>query len=83
MTPQLHPSVVATTTDSGMVLLHQDSGRYYELNPTGATIVQSLADGTDPVQELMRRTSVSQDRAAQDVSTFLQSLHSRGLVVQR
>ncbi|GAA3463428.1 PqqD family peptide modification chaperone [Saccharothrix longispora] len=35
-----------------MVLLDRDSGRYFELNATGAAIVRSLTEGTDPVQEL-------------------------------
>ncbi|MEV0680235.1 hypothetical protein AB0I60_27340 [Actinosynnema sp. NPDC050436] len=32
MIPRLHPKVVTTATDTGMVLLDQEAGRYFELN---------------------------------------------------
>lgn len=83
MTLRLHPDVVATATESGMVLLDQQAGRYFELNPTGATIVQALAEGTDPVRELVERSAVSEQRAARDVTAFLEALTSRGLAVAR
>lgn len=81
MTPRLHPTVVATATDNGMVLLDQTTGRYYELNTTGATIIHSLTEGTDPVQDLVAQTSVSQEQAIRDAAAFLGELRSRGLTV--
>ncbi|MCH6161042.1 lasso peptide biosynthesis PqqD family chaperone [Streptomyces marispadix] len=83
MTLRLHPKVAATTTDSGMVLLDQNAGRYFELNATGATVVRALTDGADPVQQLMQRASVPKDQAAQDVAEFLETLRSRGLAVDQ
>lgn len=83
MTPRLHPDVLATTTDTGMVLLDQHAGRYYELNPTGAAVVESLLAGTDPVRDLVRRTSVPEQQAARDVDAFLRVLRDHGLAVTR
>ncbi|MFI9452453.1 lasso peptide biosynthesis PqqD family chaperone [Amycolatopsis sp. NPDC052450] len=84
MTLHLHPRVAVTTTDTGMVLLDQNSGRYWELNPTAATVIQVMMDGGVPeqaVQNLVRRTSVTAERASRDVTTFLDTLRSRGLAV--
>ena len=83
MTLRLHPKVVATATDKGMVLLDQSAGRYFELNPTGATVVQALTDGSDPVREVTRRSAVTQEQAARDVGAFLETLRSRGLAVDQ
>ncbi|MGP4110156.1 lasso peptide biosynthesis PqqD family chaperone [Streptomyces sp. 4N509B] len=45
MTLALGPDVVTTDVDDGLVLLDQRSGRYWQLNRTGAVALRRLLDG--------------------------------------
>ncbi|MFF1692219.1 lasso peptide biosynthesis PqqD family chaperone [Streptomyces sp. NPDC058257] len=41
----LDPDVAVAETDDGAVLLHQLTGRYWQLNRTGADVLRLLLDG--------------------------------------
>lgn len=83
MTFKLRDGVSSADTDYGSVLLDEDSGRYWNLNPTAARILRLLLDGGTPdqaVQELTERYSVDAGTAGRDLRELLDGLRSAGLV---
>jgi hypothetical protein len=75
--------VSVADTDYGQVLLDERTGRYWQLNPTGAFIVRHLLDGGDENQAVAALTAeyqVAEATARQDVSALVASLRSAGLV---
>jgi len=86
MTLKLRDGVSAADTDDGMALLDEDSGQYWNLNPTAALALRTLLDGgtaAQAVQELTRQYAVDADSAGQDVEDLVGELHSAGLVKER
>jgi Coenzyme PQQ synthesis protein D (PqqD) len=85
MTLNLRDGVSTADTDYGIALLDQDSGEYWNLNPTGALVLRTLLKGgtsADAVQALVERYDVDADSASRDVQDLLGGLHSAGLVAQ-
>jgi len=85
MTLNLRDGVSTADTDYGIALLDEDSGEYWNLNPTGALVFRTLlAGGTsaDAVQALVERYDVDAGSASRDVQDLLGGLHSAGLVAQ-
>jgi hypothetical protein len=85
MTLNLRDGVSTADTDYGIALLDEDSGEYWNLNPTGALVLRTLLAGgtsTDAVQALVERYDVDADSASRDVRDLLGGLHSAGLVAQ-
>ena len=85
MTLKLRDGVSTADTDYGTALLDEDSGEYWNLNPTGSLVLQTLLEGgtsTDAVQALVERYDVDADSASRDVQDLLGGLRSAGLVVQ-
>jgi len=83
MTLKLRDGVSAADTDYGMALLDEDSGRYWNLNPTAALALRTLLDGASTAQavrELTEQYAVDADTASQDVEALLGDLRSAGLV---
>jgi Coenzyme PQQ synthesis protein D (PqqD) len=83
MTLKLRSGVSAADTDYGLVLLDEDSGQYWNLNPTAALALRTLLDGGTPeqaVQELTGQFAVDADTASRDVQDLISDLHSAGLV---
>ena len=86
MTLQLRDGVSAADTDYGMALLDEDSGQYWNLNPTAALALRTLLDGgttAQAVQELTEQYAVDADTASQDVDNLVGELHSAGLVKEQ
>ncbi|MFJ7418791.1 lasso peptide biosynthesis PqqD family chaperone [Streptomyces uncialis] len=84
MSLTLRTDVTATDTDGGMVLLDQRGGRYWQLNPAGATVLRLLLDGRSPqevAERLARDSSVAAERALSDVRTLVDALSEARLVV--
>ena len=50
MTLKLRDGVSVADTDYGMALLDEDSGQYWNLNPTGALALRMLLDGGTTAQ---------------------------------
>lgn len=75
---------VSMVDDAGSaVLLDERTGRYFQLNRTGTSIVRGLLDGhsvDDTAQRLARRHPVPVDRARTDVLRLLDQLADAGLV---
>ena len=64
MTWKLRDGVSTADTDYGIALLDEDSGEYWNLNPTGALVLRTLLEGgtsTDAVQALVERYDVDVD----------------------
>lgn len=83
MTLKLREGVSAADTDYGIALLDEDSGQYWNLNPTGALTLRTLLDGGTPeqaVQALTEQYAVDADSASRDVQDLMSGLRSAGLV---
>jgi Coenzyme PQQ synthesis protein D (PqqD) len=85
VTLKLRDGVSTADTDYGMALLDEDSGRYWNLNPTAALALRTLLGGgttAQAVQELAGQYAVDADTANQDVEDLVVELHSAGLVTE-
>jgi Coenzyme PQQ synthesis protein D (PqqD) len=83
MTLKLYDGVFTADTEYGTALLDEDSGRYWNLNPTGALILRTLlAGGTiaQAAEELAEQYVVDADTATRDVQELIDELRSAGLV---
>jgi hypothetical protein len=83
MTLKLRDGVSAAETDYGITLLDEDSGQYWNLNPTGVLVLRTLLDGGTPaqaVQELTVKYAVDAETASRDVEDLVGGLRSSGLV---
>jgi hypothetical protein len=85
MTLKLRDGVSTADTDYGTALLDEDSGEYWNLNPSGALVLRTLLEGgtsTDAVQALVERYDIDTDAASRDIQDLLGELRSAGLVAQ-
>jgi Coenzyme PQQ synthesis protein D (PqqD) len=83
---QLRADVTTADTDDGMVLLDERTGRYWQLNQTGARVLRLLLDSATPhqvAQTLAAQHPVSTEQATADVTAFLARLRTAGLVTER
>ena len=83
MTLELRDGVSAADTDYGIMLLDEDSGEYWNLNPTAAVVLRTLLDGGSPEQavgELTGQYAVDAETASRDVQDLVVGLRSAGLV---
>lgn len=83
MTLKLRDDVFLAETEYGIALLNESSGQYWNLNPTGALILQTLLGGGSPAhaaEELTRQYEVDIDSAGQNVQELVGTLLSVGLV---
>jgi hypothetical protein len=83
---QLRDGVSTADTDYGMALLDEDSGQYWNLNPTAALALRILLDGgttARAVRELTEQYAVDADTASQDIEDLVGELHSAGLVEEQ
>ncbi|WP_369359738.1 lasso peptide biosynthesis PqqD family chaperone [Streptomyces sp. cg2] len=83
MSISLAEGVVLAETESGAVLLDERSGRYWQLNGSGARVLQKLLAGAVPAEAgaaAANGAKVSSEQAEQDVNTLLDKLHQAGLV---
>lgn len=83
MALQFRTDISTADTEYGTVLLDERSGRYWQLNATGALVVRTLlAGGTraEAVAALMEQFEVDDSQASDDVAELLDGLRSAGLV---
>ncbi|MGW7253166.1 lasso peptide biosynthesis PqqD family chaperone [Streptomyces sp. NPDC054834] len=81
---RLHPDVVSTETDDGTVLLNERTGRYWQLNNTGARVLRGLLDGreaTGIAADLADRHGIDLQQAERDVTAVIERLSGAKLVV--
>lgn len=80
---RLRPDVVTTDTDDGVVLLDERSGRYWQLNPTGADVLRALLDGEHPdhvAREITTRYRTDFEQVQHDVAELIERLSAAKLV---
>jgi hypothetical protein len=76
-TLRLRPYVSATETQSGMVLLDQRTGRYWQLNATASLVLRGLLEGPTTEEAagwLAARHPEASERSADDVASLVRSL---------
>lgn len=81
---RLHPDVSTTDTDDGTVLLNERTGRYWQLNNTGAHVLRELLDGHEPAAiagGLASRYGIDSQQAERDVSAVIERLRGSELVI--
>jgi Coenzyme PQQ synthesis protein D (PqqD) len=80
---KLRDGISAADTDYGIALLDEDSGEYWNLNPTAALVLRTLLRGGTPeqaAQELTEQYAVDAETAGRDVQELVGGLNSAGLV---
>lgn len=85
MALKLRAGVSTAEVDYGTALLDEDQGRYWNLNPTGALVLQTLlAGGTaeQAARALADQYAVDLDNASRDVRELVDELRSAGLLEQ-
>jgi hypothetical protein len=74
--------VSTAETDYGTVLLDERAGDYWELNPTGSLVVDTLMRGGDEaaaVAALADEFDIDPTQAKQDVEALVKELRASGL----
>lgn len=77
------PSVRASISDDGLVLLDVDAGLVLSSNAAGARIWQLIEQGrtcSEIARLLVDECAISLERAERDVAAFVADLTARGLV---
>ena len=77
------PNVLAKRVDDGIVLVHLESNRVYELNSTAAFLWDALADGSTAAeleQRLALEFDVETEQLAREVAELLGQLTSERLI---
>jgi coenzyme PQQ synthesis protein D (PqqD) len=80
---RLCPDIATTDTDDGLVLLDERTGRYWQLNLTGAHVLGALLEGRHPdhiAQDLVFRYRIDLHQAQRDVTALTDQLHAAKLV---
>lgn len=83
MTATLRPDISTTDTEDGMVLLNERTGNYFQINPSGALVLNALVNGAEIHQAaslLTQRYTVTHDRAIADITALIDHLRTAGLV---
>lgn len=78
---RLRAEVVAVDTGDARVLLDERTGRYFQLNRSGALILDAALAGEDAAERLTEAYAVHPDEAAADVAALVEGLRAAGLVV--
>ena len=84
MSPQLRSEIATTDTEDGLVLLDERTGRYWQLNPTGAHVLHALLEGQPPEQiatDLATHYRTDPHQVKQDITALTDRLHAAKLVV--
>jgi hypothetical protein len=79
----LYEHVTVAETDYGAVLLDQKTGRYWQLNPTAALIIDTLlAGGSDDAaaRAVASRFDVDEQRVREDIAELLERMTAAGVV---
>lgn len=75
-------NVSTAETDYGTVLLDERAGDYWELNPTGTLVVNTLMGGgdeADAVAAVADEFDIDLAQAKRDVDALVQQLRASGL----
>ncbi|MFI6040785.1 lasso peptide biosynthesis PqqD family chaperone [Nocardia sp. NPDC051321] len=79
----LRKNVLDAQTDDGLALLDGDTGRYFDLNPTGALVLRVLLEGGTPADAARTLTieyGIDLPTATRDVEDLLAELRAAHLL---
>ncbi|MCO1580719.1 lasso peptide biosynthesis PqqD family chaperone [Crossiella sp. SN42] len=85
MAIRLRAGVLDAETEYGTVLLDEDSGEYWELNPTATTVLRTLLAGGTPegaAAVLSEDYAVDLAAATRDVDELVQALVAARLIAR-
>ncbi len=83
MSHRLAEGVLTQKLGAQLVLMHVLKGQYFELNGTGAVVLEAILAGADEIataEQLSRRFGVSLERTQADVSALVKDLTDRALL---
>ncbi|MDQ4068426.1 MAG: lasso peptide biosynthesis PqqD family chaperone [Actinomycetota bacterium] len=83
MTLKLRAGISTADVEYGTALLDEDGGEYWNLNPTGSLVLQTLLSGgtaDEAAQALVDEYGIDAEAAARDVHELIEALHAAGLV---
>ncbi|MCC3768558.1 lasso peptide biosynthesis PqqD family chaperone [Streptomyces sp. UNOC14_S4] len=81
--PNLRADVSTVPVVDGLVLLDERTGRYYQLNDSGAVVLGVLIDGggeAEAADALTERYDVTREQALIDAAEVIHTLHTAGLI---
>ena len=84
MSLRLRPDIATTTTDDGLVLLDERSGRLLAAQSHWCRVLHALLAGQEPeqaAQDLVTRYRIDPHQAHQDVTALIGQLRAAKLVV--
>ncbi|MEU5052065.1 lasso peptide biosynthesis PqqD family chaperone [Streptomyces sp. NPDC021096] len=79
----LRQDISVVAVDDGMVLLDERTGRYYQVNGSGAVVLGVLLEGggeDEAADALTERYDVLRERALADAAEIIRRLRTTGLV---
>ncbi len=79
----LRQDISIVAVEDGMVLLDERSGRYYQVNGSGAVVLGVLLEGggeDEAADALTERYDVCRERALADAAEIIRRLRTTGLV---
>ena len=77
------PGLIATDMDGEKVMLNIETGKYFGLDAVGSSIWELLENRRslrEIVEQLQQEYEVDEQTCLNDVASFLDTLHSRGLI---
>ncbi len=80
---KLREGVFVAETEDGIALLDEDSGQYWNLNPTAALVLRRLLDGgtrDQAAEEVTNEYMVDIDSAKRDVDELVEALQAAKLI---
>ncbi|WP_406638459.1 lasso peptide biosynthesis PqqD family chaperone [Amycolatopsis sp. WGS_07] len=80
---RLHPDTALTDTPDGSVLLNRRTGRYWQVNRTGAHTLDRLLAGESAdriAADLAARYDIDAARVRADIATMTENLLTAGLI---
>ena len=86
MTLKLRTGVSTAEVEYGTALLDEDRGEYWNLNPTGALVLQTLLSGSsrdEAAETLAAEFGIDIEDAVRDVDELIENLQAAGLVDRR
>ena len=83
MTLKLRAGISTAEVEYGTALLDEDRREYWNLNPTGALVLQTLLSGStreEAARALAAEYEIDIEDAARDVAELVENLQAAGLV---
>ncbi|MFI9561067.1 lasso peptide biosynthesis PqqD family chaperone [Nonomuraea endophytica] len=77
----LAPHISTTDTDYGTVLLDEERGKYWNLNPSGSLILKAVLRGGDAISVVLSEFEAKAEEVESDVEQLVGALVSAGILI--